>query len=131
MLLGSLFVYSLIRNFSENRSVTEIQKIINSGANVNAINDIGFTPLHIAVVYDRPEIVKLLLKNGANIDAVTKNKENTSLHLAITMNNSNMVRILIQKGADVTLKTADGTTPLQLALEKGNRDIIQAIEQGK
>jgi ankyrin repeat protein len=46
------------------------------------------------------------------------------------MNNSNMVRLLIEKGSDVTLKTHDGTTPIQLASKEGNISIIQAIKQG-
>jgi ankyrin repeat protein len=110
--------------------VTEIQKIINSGANVNAQSILGFTPLHVAVIDNRPEIVQLLLEHGANINAVTNKEKQSPLHLAIIANNLNMLQILIEKGADITLEMNDGTTSAQLALKKGNMSIILAIKGG-
>src|SRR5262245_11305393 len=42
------------------------QFLIDRGANVNAANDQGITPLHLATV---PEMARLLIENGANLEA--------------------------------------------------------------
>jgi ankyrin repeat protein len=108
-----------------------LKLLIKNGANINVITKSGCTLLHGAVICNRPEILKILIENGANINEISKTDKLTPLHLAITTNNSNMVRLLIDNGADVTLKTADGKTPLQLASRIENMAIIQAIQQGE
>ncbi|OJH31056.1 MAG: ankyrin repeat domain-containing protein [Wolbachia endosymbiont of Armadillidium vulgare] len=42
------------------------QFLLDCGANINATNYKGFTPLHLASFYCRPDIVKLLLFNNAD-----------------------------------------------------------------
>ncbi|EDO45485.1 predicted protein, partial [Nematostella vectensis] len=58
----------------------------------------GFTPLHIAVVYGHWEIVKLLLDEGADVEAQTKNGYQP-LHLAAQYGHKIIIEILLQRGA--------------------------------
>ena len=51
----------------------EAQVLITKGADVNAKNDRGETPLHWAVRYRKEETAELLITNGADVHA--KNKE--------------------------------------------------------
>ena len=44
--------------------------LVNRGANVNAIDNDWWTPLHAAAACDHWRIVSLLLSNGANTDVV-------------------------------------------------------------
>jgi ankyrin repeat protein len=45
-----------------------IQFLLSMGANINARNNYGFSPLYQAASKDRIELVKFLLNNGAKID---------------------------------------------------------------
>lgn len=47
-----------------------------------------------------PEIVKLLLKFGADPNAINE-EENTPLHIAVQMGNKSIIRALINAGANV------------------------------
>jgi len=43
------------------------RELIEAGANINAISDIGFTPLISAIHNGNPEMVKTLVKLGVDI----------------------------------------------------------------
>ena len=71
--------YIKINNYFFN--INKIKRLIASGANVNAKNKLGVTPLHVAVLRDNTAIAKFLIDSGADVSA--KNKwDQTPLHLA-------------------------------------------------
>ncbi|KLI16780.1 ankyrin repeat domain-containing protein [Brachyspira hyodysenteriae] len=44
-----------------------VEALIDRGANVNAINERGVSPLHTAIIKNQPEeVIKILLDNGAD-----------------------------------------------------------------
>ncbi|HKQ76162.1 MAG TPA: protein kinase [Blastocatellia bacterium] len=45
------------------------ETLLNAGCDINAADNKGRTPLMYAVIFERPAVVKLLLKRGANINA--------------------------------------------------------------
>ena len=51
-------------------------------SNLNILNEKGISPLHIAVINGNLEIIKLLIKYGANPNIISKNKNQTPLHFA-------------------------------------------------
>ena len=71
----------------------------------------GDTPLHSAVQWGYEEIVKLLLANGADVDA--KNHHGQSpLHYASAFRHQRITNILIDAGAHTNAPDNDGHTPL-------------------
>ena len=85
----------------EKNDVKTVQRLIKKGlfskpADVNALNDFGSTPLHLAVIEDLPEIAKALLKHNADVNALDDNGR-TPLQIASRMNRLEFMKILILK----------------------------------
>ena len=69
------------------------------GADVNAHDNLGMTPLHIAVNTFHPtECVTLVSELGADVNAVDHN-EHSPLFIAVSQNATDMVAFLLQSGA--------------------------------
>jgi ankyrin repeat protein len=67
------------------------------------------TPLHVAAgcKEDRSEIARILIDNGASVDAVDKSSptyEETPLHAAVSTRSLKTVKLLLEKGADVNFR---------------------------
>jgi len=69
-----------------------LKLLIKIGANVNAKDSYGYTPLLYASRYNKLEVVKLLLKAGADINV--RNKGDTALILAFINGHEEIVDIL-------------------------------------
>ncbi|KAF5626373.1 ankyrin repeat and btb poz domain protein [Fusarium tjaetaba] len=55
----------LLHNAVRRSDLDEVQKVVARGANVNAIDSKGYTPLMVAVEIENYEITEYLLKHGA------------------------------------------------------------------
>ena len=91
----------------------------NAGANLEAIDNVGYTPLHCAAISIRPDLLSLLCQAGVNVDAATPGGS-TALHLAVRMRaNNNCIEVLLAAGASLNLREGHGRTPFDLALLRG------------
>ena len=54
---------------TEAGDIVQMEALLAKGAEVNARNAYGWTPLHIAAAGGDPTVVALLLKHGANVHA--------------------------------------------------------------
>lgn len=94
---------------------------------VNAVNLMGRSPLHIAVLHKHGKLVEGMIALGANVN-VPDNQGNTPLHEAAEANDISMARRLIEAGADVA--KAEGfrrTTPLILSIRAGGRELSELL----
>lgn len=66
-------------------NLKRIQKLIGKGENVNAIDTAGYSSLHYAARNGYLEICEILIRNGADVDATTRNGGATPLHRACLM----------------------------------------------
>eukprot|EP01116_Phalansterium_solitarium_P023464 TRINITY_DN8228_c0_g1_i1.p1 TRINITY_DN8228_c0_g1~~TRINITY_DN8228_c0_g1_i1.p1 ORF type:complete len:641 (-),score=238.70 TRINITY_DN8228_c0_g1_i1:95-2017(-) len=74
---------------------------------------------------DAPRVVELLEYDLLNIDWANADDCNrTALHVATEAGNAIIVAMLLGKGADVCLRDAQGKTPMNIALESGDREIL-------
>ncbi len=70
------------------------------------------------------KIVEHLLTSGkASINA-TDRESNTALHNAVEYSNAPLVAVLCERGAKVQLQNTEHKTPLTIATENGNREIV-------
>jgi ankyrin repeat protein len=94
---------------------------------LNKTDEIGDTPLHKAAWYGGTDIVRKLIKAGANPNAKSKNNW-TPLHYAAVRGKKEVVRVLIEKGnADVNAKSTDGNTPLHWAAREGHLAVVEQL----
>ncbi len=105
---------------------TEIKRLIELGADINAATKEGATPLIFAVANNQTESVKTLLTFNPIIDKVTTNYE-TPLLLAVKNNNFEIAEILIRAGADVDLPDTRGATPLHYASLYGYLNFVDML----
>jgi ankyrin len=90
--------------------------LIDAGANVNAGNDLGVTPLLVASSNASAPMVDRLLAAGANPNTVSVGGE-TPLLVASRAGNAAVVKALLAKGAQVNAKEpVRGQTPLMWAV---------------
>jgi len=93
-------------------NIEAVKQHIADGADVNAENQHGLTPLEAATAGGHKEIVDLLIANGANVNA--KYDFRTPLHEAALAGHKETVELLIAKGANVNVKMKNGETPHRL-----------------
>jgi uncharacterized protein len=101
--------------------------LIKAGADVNAKNYYGITPLHDAARMDHQDVIELLLENKADINAKSSSGESV-LYYAAEFEHPDLVKFLISKGADKSIPDNEGKTPLQMAKDKKYQTIIDVLK---
>lgn len=80
----------------------------------------GFTALHYAIHNNCYQVTELLLNNGANVNAITKDNW-TPLMFAVTFEFILIVQLLLARGADVSIKSSQGLTAIHYAFNAKRR----------
>jgi hypothetical protein len=109
----------------KNLNTTLVKSLIEKGVNLNGRDENEMTPLiHAAHNYQKDAaILKLLLKNGADVNARGKAGV-TALMAAMGPGGSREgINALLEYNADVNISTADGETPLMWAVSLGWWDV--------
>ena len=128
---------SLLFRAIEEGKLQYAEVLINSGANVKLgiTTSNNFTPLHAAAWYGATHIAKLLIMNGAEINAKTTNHQKTPLFLASHKGHQEIVEILINMranqtpllAAEINAKTIALESPLHAASCKGHQEIVKIL----
>jgi serine/threonine-protein phosphatase 6 regulatory ankyrin repeat subunit B len=98
--------------------------------NTSARNSTGQTPLLIACTKNDVEQVRLLIENGAEVNAKDFNGI-TALMIASVGGFNDLVSLLLKNKADPEIKNVKGWTALALAVSAGKVDAVKSIVQAK
>lgn len=88
--------------------------------------DDDWTGLHVAVNEGNVDIVGILLKYKANIDAKTK-MGRTPLHITVLRGVTGIVKVLVEYGANINCEDDLLATPLHYGAEHGHTDIVEYL----
>jgi ankyrin repeat protein len=110
-----------------------VKLLLSKGAEVDAKDDDGMTPLHMAAWKGEKAVVALLLSHGAEVNAGNKHGT-TPLHYAADFDGykdladrKGVVELLVSHGAEVNAKDNIGLTPLHEAAFEGNKAVVELL----
>ena len=104
-----------------------MQVLIDAGADIEAKDKKGFSPLLRASILGKFAIVKMLVEAGADV-RVTNNRGDTCLILAAISGHTETVRYLAGlKDVDVNHALNNGHTALHWAVHEGPPDVVQVL----
>ena len=111
-------------------NVDVIKALLDSGANVNAKDNLGKTPVMIISPKEKSqEIYKLLISYRADLNEKDMFGD-TVLHNAIMVNSdAETVSILTNNGADINTRNKEGVTPLHIAVQKDNVAVARLLTE--
>jgi ankyrin repeat protein len=113
-------------------NITEIQRLLNAGADVNAIDSDRRSILHDAVHHGNETVVQLLLDRNAAVnmkDSTGKTPIYEVVNIDPESQAAPITQILGKMGADMGVKDSDGFTPLFQVVEHGRADLITLFVQ--
>jgi len=116
--------------------------LLSHGANPNARDKDGFTPLHWAAAKGHTRLAELLLRNGADPSATLKEAHvehhrmdddvigaagQGVLHLAAAAGDVELVGKMVARGVSVDLRDHTGVTPLDEACRRGREGAVRCL----
>jgi ankyrin repeat protein len=129
------YVSPLFLDTARSEKVTVAKMLLAAGARVNAQDRDGRSPLAIAVLAGRVELVRLLLRKGANTEArfrwandpSDRKPAATALMMAALRGHSEIVKLLLEAGAQASVQDGDGDSPLLLAAQLENATVAKLL----
>jgi ankyrin repeat protein len=103
-----------------------MEQLLLAGANMEAKDGWGRTPLMMAIVSRSQACMNMLLEKGADLKALDVSR-NTLMMYATSMNDVNMVHVLRRTGGDADARNLLGNTALVFAIEQNNLLIVEAL----
>lgn len=107
-------------------SIERARRLIDAGADVNAVGMAGRTPLCVAVSHGNLEVVRLLLRKGAGVNAKSLRGQ-TPLIRAASGGPTEMLSAILDAGANVKDSDREGRTALMPAALRGEKDMVRLL----
>lgn len=117
---------STLLSASQDGDMRLILQSLERGANINASDNDGYTPLIKCASTGNASALRVLIEHGANVNACTTEGV-TPLMNAAAKCHGECVRILLTNHAEITVIDSDGWTALMFACQSGTRDCVRSL----
>uniref|UniRef100_A0A663FLQ4 Uncharacterized protein n=1 Tax=Aquila chrysaetos chrysaetos TaxID=223781 RepID=A0A663FLQ4_AQUCH len=91
-----------------------VAALIDRGTDINAYNEMQYTPLLLACETGKAESAEVLIEKGADFSIKTPASD-TALHLAVQAGAASIANLLLRKGIEINLMNQANETPLHIA----------------
>jgi ankyrin repeat protein len=107
--------------------LVQLKKLLTGGANVNARDPFGRTPVHVATFARHPEVIRTLALAGANLELLEDDRYD-AVTIAAVADDETTLRVLLGLGASAKLTTSryDGTA-LIAAAHLGHDGVVRQL----
>jgi ankyrin repeat protein len=107
----------------------EIEKLLTANRSlVTAVSPDGWFPLHLAAHFGRAGVARVLLNEGAQVNACSTNaSRNMALHAAAAGRAQAVAKLLIDAGADVNARQGGGFTALHSVAQGGDIEFARLL----
>ena len=112
-------------------NVTEVERMLLDGADVNSRDEEGATLLMLASHAGNPVLVTLLIESGAHVNAQDMRGWSAISHAVYNAEYkrgfADVVQVLINAGADIEAAIGYGVRPLMLAAGYGETAVVEVL----
>jgi 5-methylcytosine-specific restriction endonuclease McrA len=112
----------------EKDNVETMKSLLAQGADPNVIDDVGVPVIFTSAYHGNGDMVRLLVKAGADVNAVTSVGQSTALMAASFRGDVQMVRMLLSCGASVDWTNVRGDTAMALAAKHRHSDVAAILK---
>lgn len=117
---------SQLRDAAENGNAEQVRSLLGQGANREARDKLGRTPLLLATRSNQIESARVLIEAGANVNAKDNIDDSPYLYAGASGFNQ-ILRLTLDHGADLKSTNRYGGTALIPAAEKGYADNVRTL----
>ncbi len=111
---------------NKDASYLDIMELVQKGAQLDACDDDGNTPLHLAMENYSSDAAGALIEAGANTVA-QNDSGHTPLHVAVKVSYDMVTQLMLQPGKNVDARDNQWTTPLMHAARHGSRATVELL----
>ena len=104
-----------------------VEELISIGADVNKPMNYGHSGVFLATLFQHKDIVKLLVKAGAELDGYSIQFQACPLHIACSNGDIDTVDALLEGQCDINAIQDKGQTPLYVASGLGFMNIVDVL----
>ncbi|MDO4571556.1 MAG: ankyrin repeat domain-containing protein [Planctomycetia bacterium] len=112
----------------EENALPIVQALAENGYDIRAACDDNWTALHNASRLGKVEVVRYLLKNGADVHQVGGYADVIPLHNAAASGELEIAKLLVAYGSEIHIKNKNGKMPCDLARARGHDDVSAFLE---
>jgi uncharacterized protein len=106
-----------------------IDLLLQNKADLYACNAEGVSILDYAIMYNKINLVKIIIDKGVNINVTQRPSKFTPLMGAVCYGRGEIAKLLLEQGADIQARDSKGLSALDFAKKTNKKSMISLLEE--